>query len=217
MNRPLWSLLIVWTLGGLVLPFLGSGAFGWWDRVWVVLFAVAAYAEIAGRAGLSSARVCAGIVLAAFAAAFAAASLAGLPVPFFTPRAGPDVAGLFPLLPPVLLFAILSVSDRAAAVVFPYAGRAGHAGWTALGFVVSVVNGTGFLAGARGWWAWHPASGGWTGAGVAVLAVMAFGLSFVYPADPRMRRARWSVEVAAWLAINILFLGARFAIPVAGR
>jgi len=213
MKHPLWFLLIGWTLGGLALPFFDRGAFGWWDKVWVVLFAVAAYAGIAARAGLSSARVCAGVVFVSFAAALAAAVLAGRFAPHFTPQAGPGMSAGVPLLPLLLLFAILSVSERTAAVVFPYSGRAGHAAWTALGFAVSVVNGAAFLAKTRGWWVGNPGGDGWMGAGAvtALLALIAFGLSFVYPADSRIRRTRWSVEVTAWLAINAIFLAANFA------
>jgi len=214
MKPPLWFLFIGWTLGGLALPFFDRGAFGWWDMVWVVLFTVAAYAGIAARAGLSSARVCAGVVIVSFTAVLAAAELTGLLGLHFTPQVGLGMTIGVPLLPLLLLFAILSVSERTAAVVIPYAGRAGHAAWTALGFSVSAVNGAAFLAKSRTWWVGNPGGDGWMGAVAvtALLALIAFGLSFVYPTDSRIRRTRWSVEVAAWLAINLLFLAANFAI-----
>ncbi len=212
MKHPFWFLFIGWTISGLALPFFDPGAFGWWDGVWVVLFAVAAYAGVAARAGLSSSRVCAVVVFVSFAAALATAELTGRLGLQFTPQAGPGMSTGIPLLPLLLLFAILSVSERTAAVIIPYAGRVGHAAWTALGFTVSVVNGAAFLAKTRVWWVGNPGGDGWVGAGTvtALLACIAFGLSFVYPADSRMRRTRWSVEVAAWLALNILFLAANF-------
>ena len=181
----LWQTFIAWTLSGMALPFLDRGAFGWWDKIWAVLFAVTAYAGIAGRSGIASARVCAGVVFVSFAAGIAGTKLAGLSALHFTPQAGPGVAGLFPLLLPLLLFAILSLSERAAAVIFPYSERIGHAGWTSLGFAVSVVNGAAFLATTRVWWAGNPVGGGWVGAcaATALLAALAFGLSFVYPVD----------------------------------
>ena len=219
MKRPLWHLFIGWTLGGIVLLFLDRGSCGWWDKVWVVLFAVASYAGIAGRSGLASARVCAAAAIVSFASAIALAKEVGWAVPRFTPLAGPSVAGLFPLMVPVLLFSILSLSERVTAVIFPYSGRPGHAAWTALGFLVSVVNGSAFLAKTRIWWVWNPTGDGWPGATAvaALLASIAFGLAFVYPVDSRMRWTRWSVEVAAWLALNILFLAARFPLPFSGK
>ncbi|MEI6491921.1 MAG: hypothetical protein WCO94_05165 [Verrucomicrobiota bacterium] len=213
MTYPLWLLFIGWTLGGLLLPFFDRGAFDWWDKVWVALFAVAAYAGIAARSGLSSARVCASVVFVSFAAALAAAVLCGPLAPHFTPQAGPKIAGVFPLLPPLLLFALLSASERVTADIFPCAGRAGHAAWTALGFAICVVNGLAFLEKTRGWWVENPGGDGWSGAVAmtTVLACAAFALAFVYPVDSRMRLNRLSAGLVAWLSVNGLFLVANFA------
>jgi len=218
MKRLLWHLFIGWTLSGLALLFLDRGSFDWWDKVWVVLFAMAAYAGIAGWAGISPARACASIVLVSFAAAIATVKLT-LPTLYFTQQAGPGVAGLFPISLVLLLFATLSVSERAAAAVFPYSERVAHAAWTTMGFALTAVNATTFLAKTRFWWVWNPAGNGWLDAGImtALLAAVAFGLSFVFPVDSRMRLTRWSVEVTAFLALNALFLASRFAIPLAGR
>jgi hypothetical protein len=213
MKHPLWLLFIGWTLGGLALPFFDRGAFGWWDKVWVALFAVAAYAGIAARSGLSSARVCASVVIVSFAATLAMAVLCGQLAPHFTPQAGPEIAWVFRLLPPLLLFALLSESEQVSAVVFPCAGRVGHAAWTALGFAICVVNGAAFLEKTRGWWVGNPGGNGWIGAVAmtTVLACVAFALAFVYPVDSRMRTNRWSAGLVAWLAVNGLFLVANFA------
>ena len=219
MKRLLWHLFIAWTLCGLALLFFGQGAFSWWDKVWVILFAVAAYAGIASWAGIAAARACASVVFVSFAVAIAAVQLAWLPTLHFTSQAGPGVAGLSPILLALLLFAVLSISERAAAVVFPYSERVAHAAWTTLGFAVAATNGAAFLAITRLWWVWAPAADGWLKVGgVAVLlGACAFGLSFVYPVDSRLRLTRWSVEVAAWLALNVLFFAANLSILLASK
>lgn len=210
-----WVLFILWTTPGIALLFLESGAGGWWDPVWILLFALAAYSDLVGIKGLGAARICAGIVLLAFVLILAVVALGGWPPVHFTDRAGLRIGGAVPLLLPLLAFALLTVSACATAGVFPHAGRRGLAGWTAAGFAFSVVNGSIFFAKERFFWLWNPRgaeSAGLNGAlGIAFLGAATFALAFAYPADARMHRARCSGPLVAWFAVNGLFLAANLS------
>ena len=57
----------LWTIGGVVLLFQEAGAQPWWDVLWVLFLALSAYVTLVQSAGLSRARMCAGVVLVVFA------------------------------------------------------------------------------------------------------------------------------------------------------
>jgi len=210
MKHPLWLAFVFWTASGFLLLFAGRGDFGWWDKLWLLLLAVAAYSGVAERAGLQTARVRGGIVFAALTAAAGAWCLGGSPPgPFyFTSHAGPALPGIFPLLLPVLLFGFLCLCDISAAVVFPYANRLAHAAWTSLAFVITLMNSASFFSGSRAWWVWNPSGLLHAACAAAVTGGLAFALAFILPVDSRMRVSRWSIEVAAWVLLNVLFVAA---------
>lgn len=211
MKHPLWLAFLVLTASGFPLVFAGRGACGWWDKVWLLLLAVAAYSGVAARAGLQAARLRGGIVFGILAMAAVAMVLSGFPLGslHFTAQAGPLIFGIFPLLLPVLLFGFFCLCDISAAVVFPYANRPAHAAWASLAFVITLANSAVFFSGSRVWWVWNPSGWPQEAAGAVVLGGLAFALSFVLPADSRMRVSRWSIEVTTWLLMNVLFLAAR--------
>jgi hypothetical protein len=205
------------TAAGFALPFLPAGSWPWWDSAWVLIFFVGVYAKLAGWAGLSAARMSAGIVVVALALVLGLGALTGWPVgPLrFTEHAGLRLGGAIPLMLPLLGFSLLTVSGQAAAAALPGAGRLGLAAGTAAGFVFTIANGITFFAADRLWWLWNP----WGDGPASVRAVMSLGalaaagfaLSFVYPVDSRLRLARWNAGVAAWVLTNVLFATARLA------
>jgi len=217
MTRIFWCLFFVVTASGLALPFLPSAAWPWWDPAWILIFFVAAYADLVGWAGLRAARMSAGIVVVFLAALLGLSALTGWPVgPMrFTGHAGLRLGGSIPLALPLLGFCFLSVSGQAAAAAFPGAGRPGLAAGTAAGFLLTLANGLVFFTADRIWWLWNPVGAGSAGGRAAlslgVLATAGFALAFAYPVDSRMRRSRWNAGAIAWISTNVLFLAARLA------
>ena len=217
MKRIFWILFFAATAAGTALPFLPSGSWPWWDTTWIALFFVAAYADLTGAVGLSGARFFAGIVVIAMAAVLGLTALTGWPCGplLFTAHAGLRLGSTIPLVLPLLAFSLLTVSWQTAASAFPGAGRTALASATAAGFLFSTINGLAFFVGERMWWIWNPLAGPNPAAralfGLAFLAAAAFAMAFFCPADTRMRRIRWNVGLAAWLAANALFLAANFA------
>jgi len=213
-----WILFFATTAAGGVLPFLPSGSWPWWDTAWVALFFVTVYADLAVAVGLSGARLSSGVVLISMAVVLGLTGLTGWPCGplVFTAHAGFRLGGAIPLALPLLAYSLLTVSGRAAASAFPGAGRRALASATAAGFLLSILNGLAFFVRDRIWWIWNPLAmphvAGRAVFGLAFLAAAAFALSFVYPPDTRMRQSRWNAGLAAWLAVNALFLAANFAI-----
>lgn len=205
------GLAAAWTLGGVLLLFGEAGSHPWWDVVWVLLLTVTAYVGLVAVEGLSRARLCAGVVLVVFAGMVVFTALTGWP---FGPLrfAGPTALRLgnaFPLLPPLLCFALLSLSQRAAGVAFPALGVGGLALVTSGLFTLTLLNGLAFLAKVRLWWLWNP----WVDgaailpglAGLAALALAAFFLARIYPVDSALKLSRWSAAGGVLIAVNGLF------------
>ena len=217
MKQIFWILFFATTAAGAALLFLPSGSWPWWDTVWVALFFVAVYADLAATAGLSGARFSSGVVVLAMATVLGLTGLTGWPCGplMFTAHAGFRLGGAIPLALPLLAFSLLTASGRAAGSAFPGAGRTALASATAAGFLLSILNGLAFFARDRMWWIWNPLAMPHAGAraafGLGFLALAAFALAFVYPADTRMQQNRWNAGVTAWLAANALFLAANFA------
>lgn len=217
-NAAAW-LAALWTAAGAVFLFHGeAGSSAWWDVVWVLLLAMAAYLELVEAGGLARARLFAGIALAGFGGMVLLTALAGWP---FGPMrfTGPEalrLGNVFPLLPPLALFAWLALCQRALAVAFPDLGTNALAGLVAGAFTLTAANGLVFLCKARLWWLWNPwEQGAAWGAGLfglASLAAAAFFLSRIHPADTALKLSRWSSAAVLLGAINLLFLGANAAI-----
>ena len=212
----------IWTVGGAVLLFRESGSQTWWDAVWVLLLALSAYIGLVQVGGLSRARMCAGVVLVVFAGMILLTALSGWPLgPVrFTGPTVLRVGNVFPLLPPLLAFSLLTLCQRSMAVAFPGLGVNGLAAAVAAVFAATVLNGAAFLAEVRLWWLWNP----W-GVGLALLpAVVAmvsmtlagFFLARIYPEDTALKLTRWSPAALLLIAVNILFFGAN-ALHFTGR
>jgi hypothetical protein len=215
MTRAITWLAALWTAGGAVFLFQGeAGSPVWWDVGWVLLLAMAAYLELVGTGGLGRARLFAGIALAVFGGMVLLTALSGWP---FGPMrfTGPEalrVGGVFPLLPPLWLFALLALCQRAMAVAVPDARTNALAGMVAGGFVLTVANGLVFFAKARLWWLWNAWGDGsaWGAAafGLASLAAAAFFLSRIHPEDTALKLSRWSSAGVLLIVVNGVFLAA---------
>jgi hypothetical protein len=187
---------------------------------WVLVFFVGVYVKLAGWAGLSGARMSAGIVVVSLAVLLGLGAMTGWPIgPLrFTEHAGLRLGGAIPLMLPLLGFSILTVSAQAAASAFPWAGRLGLAAGTAVGFVLTIANGLTFFTLDRLWWLWNPWGDGTVPGRAAlslgVLAAAGFALAFAYPVDSRLRLHRWNAGAVAWVLTNVIFATARLAVLI---
>lgn len=212
------GLATLWTAGGVVFLFHGeAGSPDWWDVVWVLLLAMAAYLEVVEVGGLGRARMFAGIALVVFGGMVLLTALTGWP---FGPIrfTGPEalrLGNVFPLLPPLALFAGLALSQRALSVAFPNLGTNALAALVAGVFTLTAANGLIFLCKVRLWWLWNPWDNGaaWGAGlfGLASLAAAAFFLSRIHPEDTALKLSRWSPAAAPLVALNLLFLAANAA------
>jgi len=205
--------VILTLLGGFLLT-RESSTFAWWDVVWVLLLAILSYIGLVTHAGLAKARACAGIVVVVFSAFIALTVFTGWPlgpIRFCGPEAL-KLGNSFPLLPPLLAFALLSLCQKTAAQIFSSAGRNALAIITAGFFCLTLANGLVFLCKARLWWLWNPWGGGSAYFQVAMafvmLALAGFFLSRIYPEDTGLKLTRWSPEGVVLLTINMLFIAA---------
>jgi hypothetical protein len=218
MTRAVTWLATLWTMGGAVFFFQGeAGSPPWWDVAWVLLLAMAAYLELVEVGGLAKARMFAGITLVVFGGMILLTALTGWP---FGPIrfTGPEalrLGNVFPLLPPLVLFAWLALCQRTLAVAFPDLGTGALASLVAGVFTLTVANGLIFLCKVRLWWLWNPwdAEAAWSAAlfGLASLAAAAFFLSRIHPEDTALKLSRWSPAAAPMVAINLLFFAANAA------
>lgn len=217
MIRLFWVLFLAATAAGLALPFQPASAWPWWDSAWILVFFVAAYADLVAASSLSSARMAAGIVVILLAVILGLGSLTGWPVgPLrFTEHSGLRLGGALPLVLPLFGFALLSASRQVADAAIPSAGRAGLAAATSAAALATILNGLPFLMSDRLWWLWNPwGDGNASGRAVfslAVLGVAAIALSLALPVDSRLRTRRWTPGAIAWIATNVLFFVARLA------
>ena len=204
----------LWTAGGAVLLFQEAGSQVWWDAVWVLLLALSAYVSLVQSAGLSRARMCAGVVLVVFAGLIILTALTGWPLgPVrFTGPSVLRVGNMFPLLPPLLAFSILTLCQRALAVACPGLGIIGLAIAVAGVFATTVLNGSIFLSEARLWWLWNPWGEGMAllpaAIGLASIGLAGFFLARIYPEDTDLKLTRWSPAAVVLGFINMLFLTA---------
>ena len=205
-------LAVLWTLAGGFLLFRESGTFPWWDAVWVLLLATMAYGGLVTLAGLAKARAWAGIALVVFSAFIALTIFTGWPLGPIRFR-GPDALKLgntFPLLPPLLAFALLSLSQKTAAQIFSTVGCNALATIAAGFFCLTTANGLIFLFKTRLWWLWNP----WRGESAhfqaviafVMLALAGFFLARIYPEDTALKLSRWSPDGVVLLTVNLLFL-----------
>lgn len=217
MTRIFWLLFWGATAAGLALPFQSAGTWPWWDSVWILVFFMAAYAELVSASSLSAARMAAGIIVISLAVILGVGSLTGWPVgPLrFTEHSGLRLGGALPLVLPLFGFALLFASRLVAEAAFPSAGRGGLAAATAAAALATLLNGLTFLMSDRLWWLWNPWGDGMAFGraifSLAVLGLAGLAFTFVLPADSRLRTRRWTPGVIAWVSTNILFLAARFA------
>lgn len=215
-------IVALWTAGGAVLLFQEAGSQVWWDAVWVLLLALSAYVGLVQVGGLSRARMCAGVVLVVFAGMIVLTALSGWPLgPIrFTGPTALRVGNLFPLLPPLLAFSLLTLSQRAMAVACPGLGMNGLAIAVSGVFVATLLNGAAFLAEARLWWLWNPWGEGFAVlpacVGVVSIALAGFFLARIYPEDTDLKLTRWSSAAGGLIAVNTLFLAAN-ALHFMGR
>jgi hypothetical protein len=126
------------------------------------------------------------------------------------------LGGVFPLLPPLLMFAWLALCQRAMAVAFPGLGTNALAALVAGIFMLTTANGLVFLCDLRLWWLWNPwgeREEAWGAAlfGLASLAAAAFFLSRVHPEDTALKLSRWCSATGLMVATNLLFLVANVA------
>ncbi len=218
MKRLFWILFLSATAAGTLLPFIPAGSWPWWDPVWIALFFVAVYYDLASSHGLSQARFSSGIAVISLAVILGLSGLTGWPIgPLrFTAHAGLQLGGAVPLVLPLLAFSLLTVSNQAASSAFPWSGRFAHSAATALAFLLTMINGIAFFSIDRLWWEWNPmqlpGATGRAAMGLAFLGAAAFALAFVYPVDSRLRTSRWNAGLVAWLAGNALFLVANLAL-----
>lgn len=212
----------VWTLGGAVLLFQEAGSQPWWDAVWVLLLALLAYVGLVQVGGLSRARMVAGVVLVVFAGMTLLTALSGWPLgPVrFTGPTALRVGNVFPLLPPLMAFCILTLCQRTLAVSCPGLGPTALAVAVAGAFAATALNGAAFLSEARLWWLWNPWGEGAAILpaliGTASLALAGFFLARIYPEDTDMKLTRWSPAGAVLILLNTLFLAAN-ALHFMGR
>jgi len=215
-------IVALWTAGGAVLLFLEAGSQAWWDAVWVLLLALSAYVGLVQVGGLSRARMCAGVVLVVFAGMIVLTALSGWPLgPVrFTGPTALRVGNVFPLLPPLLAFSLLTLCQRAMAVACPGLGMNGLAAAVSGVFAATVFNGTAFLSESRLWWLWNPWGEGFAVlpavVGVASIALAGFFLARIYPEDTDLKLTRWSPAAAVLIVVNSLFLAAN-ALHFMGR
>jgi hypothetical protein len=214
MNVAISWIAALWTAGGAVLLFQEAGSQVWWDAVWVLLLALSAYVSLVQSAGLSRARMCAGVVLVVFAGLIILTALTGWPLgPVrFTGPSVLRVGNMFPLLPPLLAFSILTLCQRALAVACPGLGIIGLAIAVAGVFATTVLNGSIFLSEARLWWLWNPWGEGMAllpaAIGLASIGLAGFFLARIYPEDTDLKLTRWSPAAVVLGFINILFVTA---------
>ena len=214
MNVAISWIAALWTAAGAVLLFQEAGSQVWWDAVWVLLLALSAYVSLVQSAGLSRARMCAGVVLVVFAGLITLTALTGWPLgPIrFTGPSVLRVGNMFPLLPPLLAFSILTLCQRALAVACPGLGIIGLAIAVAGVFATTVLNGSIFLSEARLWWLWNPWGEGMAllpaAIGLASIGLAGFFLARIYPEDTDLKLTRWSPAAVVLGFINILFLAA---------
>jgi hypothetical protein len=214
MNVAISWIAALWTAGGAVLLFQEAGSQVWWDAVWVLLLALSAYVSLVQSAGLSRARMCAGVVLVVFAGLIILTALTGWPLgPVrFTGPSVLRVGNMFPLLPPLLAFSILTLCQRALAVACPGLGIIGLAIAVAGVFATTVLNGSIFLSDARLWWLWNPWGEGMAllpaAIGLASIGLAGFFLARIYPEDTDLKLTRWSPAAVVLGFINMLFLTA---------
>jgi hypothetical protein len=212
----------LWTAGGAALLFQEAGSQAWWDAVWVLLLSLSAYVSLVQSGGLSRARMCAGVVLAVFAGMIVLTALSGWPLgPVrFTGPSVLRVGNVFPLLPPLLAFSLLTLCQRAMAVACPGLGINGLAAAVAAVFAATVFNGAAFLAEARLWWLWNPWGEGMAllpaAIGLASIALAGNFLARIYPEDTDLKLTHWSPAAALLIVINLLFLAAN-ALHFMGR
>ena len=194
--------------------FQEAGSQWWWDAVWVLLLSVSAYAGLVQVGGLSRARMCAGVVLVVFSGMILLTALCGWPLgPLrFTGPAILRVGNIFPLLPPLLAFSLLTLCQRASAVAFPELGTNGLALAVAGFFTATVLNSLVFLAGFRLWWLWNPwgDDAAFLPAAIGILStgMAGFFLARIYPEDTDLKLTRWSSSAVLLIVVNILFLAA---------
>ena len=204
----------LWTVGGAFLLFQEAGSQPWWDAVWVLVLALLAYVGLVQVGGLSRARMVAGVVLVVFAGMILLTALSGWPLgPVrFTGPSALRVGNVFPLLPPLLAFCLLTLCQRALAVASPGLGSTALAVAVCGAFTATVLNGSPFLSEARLWWLWNPWGGGTALLpaliGLGSLALAGFFLARIYPEDTDMKLTRWSPAGAVLLVLNALFLAA---------
>lgn len=205
-------LIVVWTLLAGYLLTLESGSSSWWDAAWVLLLSTLAYGGLVTLSGLAKARACAGIVLVVFSALIALTIFTGWPLGPMR-FCGPEALKLgvaFPLLPPLLAFAFLTLAQKTAAQIFSSFERNALAAITTGIFCFTVANGLLFLCKNRLWWLWNPWGGGsayiQVAAAFVTLAVAGFFLARIYPEDTGLKLTRWSPEGIALLFVNLLFL-----------
>ena len=218
MTQALTWLAALWTAGGAVFLFQGeAGSAVWWDVGWVLLLAMTAYLELVRVGGLGRARMFAGVALVVFAGFVGLTVLTGWPLgPIrFTGWSALKVGGVFPLLPPLLGFALLAICQRAMAVASPNLGTNALAVLTAGAFGITIANSVVFLAKVRLWWLWNPWGEGnaWGASafGLASLGAAAFFLSRIHPEDTALKLSRWSSAAVLLIAVNLVFLAANFA------
>lgn len=213
------NLAIAWicgvvTAGGLLLLNQEAGSQPWWDVLWVLLLTLNAYTGLVISGGLSKARLCAGVALGGFAAIILCTALCGWPLGpiHFTGIPTLRIGNVFPLLPPLLLFSLLALSQRALAVAFPGLGVNSLAAVVAAVFVASLLNSFFFLSKARLWFLWNPWGEGSAMipaiAGLVSLAVAGFFLSRVFPEDTDLKLTRWSSAAFLLIIVNAVFLAA---------
>ena len=214
MNVAISWIAALWTAGGAFLLFQEAGSQAWWDPVWVLLLALSAYVSLVQSAGLSRARMCAGVVLVVFAGLIILTALTGWPLgPVrFTGPSVLRVGNMFPLLPPLLAFSILTLCQRALAVACPGLGIIGLAIAVAGVFATTLLNGSIFLSEARLWWLWNPWGEGMAllpaAIGLASIGLAGFFLARIYPEDTDLKLTRWSPAAVVLGFINMLFLTA---------